>query len=117
MFRTRVWMGTLLAALALGFLLLDGFFAPWYPFLFCVLSLVGHLGCWELRRLIPEERRPPALPGHLGLQAMIAANWLRPLNEVAPESARWAEPWPAILGVLTALFLLAFLWEMAVFDR
>src|SRR5262245_38200440 len=115
MLRTRLWMGSVLAALTLGLLLFDDRFAPWYPFLFGFFSLVGHLGLWELRGLFPEERRPPALLSHLGLQAIVSANWLRPVHDALPALVPWHDPWHLVLGLLAAVLLVAFLREMAVF--
>ena len=111
MLKTRLWMGTLLAALTLGMLLLDGYFAPWYPFLFAFLSLAGQLACWELRGLFSGERRPSALLCHLGLQAIIVANWVWLFPNVYVIDA------PAlVLGLLALLLILAFLREIAIFQ-
>src|SRR5260370_27482985 len=116
MLRARIWMGSLLAALTLGSLLLDGYFEPWYPILLVFLSVVGHLGCWELRGLFPAERRPSAWVCHLGLQAIIVANWYWQLwlhfPQVVPP---YGVPF-VILGLFATLLILAFLRELAGFQ-
>jgi phosphatidate cytidylyltransferase len=115
MLRTRIWMGSLLAALTLGLLFLDTPFAPWYPFLYGFFALVGAAGCLELRSLFPAERRPPAWLCHLGVQAVVAANWVRPLHETWPTFIPFSDPWHFILGILVAVLIGGFLWEMAVY--
>src|SRR5438876_4696163 len=115
MLRTRVWMGSLLAALTLGLLFLDAEFAPWYPFLYFFFALVGLVGCHELRGLFPAERRPPALLCHLGVQTVVAANWIRPFHEAFPSVVPFSDPWHLILGVVVAVLIGAFLWEMATY--
>src|SRR5262249_28455427 len=61
MLRTRLWMGAVLIALAAGVLVLDGWCAPYFPFLFVVVLGLSLLGCFEVLRLLPPERRPPGL--------------------------------------------------------
>src|SRR5262245_54219115 len=76
MLRTRLIVGTVLAALAGGMLLIDERFAPWYPFLFATVTFLAAAGTVELWRLLPPTRRPyiwVVLPGVL---LVIVANWL-----------------------------------------
>src|SRR6266567_1114213 len=108
MLKTRIWMGSLLAALTLGSLFGDNYFAA-CPFLFGFLSVVGHLGCRKLRGLFSEERRPSAWLCHLGLQAIIAANWYWLLWFSRPQIFPAADLWRIIVGLLAAQLILAFL--------
>ena len=93
MLRTRIVTGSLLAGLTLGMVFLDDRWAPWYPFLFFFFAVVGALGCWELLGLIAEERRPSRLLCHLGLQVVVAVNWIRPWHELCPQCVPWSDPW------------------------
>jgi len=108
-------MGSLLAALTLGLLFLDTSFAPWYPFLYSFFALIGAVGCHELRTLLPAERRPPGWLCHLGLQAVVAANWVRPVHDTWPAAVPLSDPWLLILGILVAVLIGAFLVEMATY--
>ena len=58
MLRTRLIVGTILAALAAGMLFLDRRLAPWFPFLFAVVLGLAVLGTVELLQLLPANRRP-----------------------------------------------------------
>ncbi len=61
MLRTRLWMGTLLVALAAFLLAEDRWLAPWYPVFFvCYLAAVL-LAARELLLLLPQEVRPSAI--------------------------------------------------------
>lgn len=110
-------MGSLLAALTLGLLFLDTRFAPWYPFLYGFFALVGAAGCHELRTLLPPDRRPSAWLCHLGVQAIVAANWIRPIHDTWPEYVLLGDPWRTILGILVAVLIGAFLVEMATYQE
>src|SRR5262249_42762598 len=108
MLRTRVLVGSLLAVLILGVLLLDDRFAPWYPVLFATLGFLGLLGTIELLRLIPDGRRPPTGLCLAGVLAVLLVNWLRPF---AVES----DPWHLAMAIVAAVLIGAFLFEMARF--
>lgn len=97
MLRTRLIVGTILAALAGGMLLIDERFAPWYPFLFATVAFLAGAGTVELWKLLPPERRPRmwfVLPAVL---FVVVANWL------------------PFAHAFTATVLAAFLVEMATF--
>jgi phosphatidate cytidylyltransferase len=115
MLRTRIVVGSLLAGLTLGVLFLDDRLTPWYPFLYLFFAAVGALGCWELLRLIPPAWRPSPFLCHFGVQAIVLANWIRPIHESFPEYVPWSDPWLPIMCVLAALVIVAFLIEMAAF--
>jgi phosphatidate cytidylyltransferase len=113
MLRTRIWMGSILAALAVGVLVLDGWLPPWYPFLFAVVLGLSLVACVELLALLGPERRPPAWLCYASLAALVLANWC---PHVLP--AHWPldrDPWHWVLGTFAVVVLSAFLIEMATF--
>src|SRR3954454_7296983 len=76
MLHTRLIVGSILAALTAGMLLLDRHFAPWFPFLFAVVIGLSTVGTIELLRLLPPGR-PPRLAVCLpGVAAVVVLNWL-----------------------------------------
>ena len=117
MLRTRLLVGSLLAALMFGVLVADNFLTPWFPILYLLFVSVAILGGEELRRLLPENRRPPALLCHAGLQAILLANWINPLHDRFPSAFPWTDPWQVILAMLVLFSILAFLRELWVYDE
>jgi phosphatidate cytidylyltransferase len=108
-------VGSLLAVLVFGALAGDDYFSPWYPFLLLFTLALAVLGCKELLDLIPVPRQPHALLCHAALLAIIAANWVRPVNREWPQFLLHTNPWFLILGIVAAAFIAAFLIEMAVY--
>src|SRR5262245_8121343 len=117
MLQTRIWMGSLLAALTLGLLFLDTLFAPWYPFFYGLFALIGAAGCHELRMLVAPERRPSGWLCHIGVQAVVAGNWVKPFHETWPAYFSVSDPWHLILGILVAVLIGAFLVELATYHE
>jgi phosphatidate cytidylyltransferase len=115
MLRTRLLVGSTLAALMLGALFLDDRFAPSYPILFVTVALVGLLSCHELLSLIPYSRRPSWWLCHSGVLFVIAANWSRYLYVLDPAVVPWPDPWRLIVVGVAAVVVLAFLREMVFF--
>jgi phosphatidate cytidylyltransferase len=114
MLRTRLWMGAILVALAVGVLVVDQWLAPgYYPFLFVLLLGLAGTACFELLALLPEARRPPAWLCFAAVAALVVANWLPHLGLPAP--LRDSHPWSWIASVFAAVVLAAFLVEMAGF--
>jgi phosphatidate cytidylyltransferase len=110
MLRTRLLVGSVLIALTAGMLAFDQRLAPWFPFLFTVVSALGLLGGAELLRLLPATCRPyprVALPGIL---AVIASNW-------APAALGMGQPGSLVpaLHAFAGVVLGTFLMEMALF--
>jgi phosphatidate cytidylyltransferase len=112
---TRALVGSLLAALMIGVLVGDDYLAPWYPFLFGVVILIGLAGGHELSELIPAARRPNRYICVGGLVLIIVANWIRPLHDAAPRFIPWTDPWESIVGIIAAVVIGAFLVEMALY--
>lgn len=113
MLRTRLWMGAVLVALAVGVLVLDQRWTPAYPCLFILLLTLAELACWELLALLPEVRRPPRWLCGGAVAALITANWPAHLDLFGRVGS--GDPWPWVNGVFVAVILAAFLTEMAVF--
>jgi phosphatidate cytidylyltransferase len=109
MLKTRLWMGSLLIALTVGMLLVDERFAPWYPFLFVFVVGLALAVCRECIVLLGPDRGPQVLPAYLGVLGLGVANWLVHLPALAQN------PWSCLLGILTGLVLVAFIYEMARF--
>ncbi len=106
----RLWMGTVLAVLTAGVLLLDGYLEPWCPFLLVLVLVLGLTATFEFHQLLAPDPRPPLWLCLLGVAAVLLANWpahvgLRP----------GADAWRDVAGAFAALVLLAFLVEMATF--
>jgi phosphatidate cytidylyltransferase len=120
MLRTRLWMGAVLIALAVGVLVIDQRMAPWYPFLFLLLLVLSLAASWELVQLVraaewirsegKDSWCPPAQLCCTAVGVMIAANWPPHVLGLGKE-----EPWPWILGAYTGVVLVFFLVEMARF--
>jgi phosphatidate cytidylyltransferase len=122
MLRTRLWMGAVLIALAVGVLVLDQWMAPWYPFLLVLLLVLSLAASWELVQLLraagwtrgegKESSCPPARLCCAAVAVVILANW--PAHVLGPDTAERG-PWPWILGAFTGVVLVVFLVEMARF--
>src|SRR5947209_5781704 len=108
MLTTRLWVGTLLVAAAVGLLALDERLAPWYPGLFALYLGLGYVTCCELLHLLGPLGRPPAWLCYLGLTALAVVNWL----PHAPLLSAPGPPWPWLFGTFVAFVLAVFLVEM-----
>ncbi len=111
---TRLWMGAILVALAVGMLVVDQWLALWYPFLLVTVLALALLACFELLRLLGPQTRPQAWFCYLAVAGLVLANWSRPVIKTL-ESGWDSEPWQWILGVFATVLLSSFLLEMAVF--
>src|SRR4051794_5966074 len=114
MLRTRLWMGTLLALLALGVLFLDNRLAPWYPFLFLLVTALGLVAAHELRAMLEPRLRPSPWLCHGCVLLVVAANW-------PPHLWDWArslspDPWHWVAAALAAVVLATLLEAMARFE-
>jgi phosphatidate cytidylyltransferase len=117
MLRTRLIVGTILATLAAGMLLLDERYAPWFPFLFATVLLLSIFGTLELTGLLPAVRRPNRALCLGGVFLLISLNW-EPVLHLGVLNWRFAGPdeaWVLVPHGLAALVLLAFIVEMAQF--
>lgn len=113
MLRTRLWMGAILIGLAVGVLVVDERFAPWYPFLFALLVLLAGVACREILHLLPAARRPFGWLCYFAVGAVLVANWI--VHAPALPEGWSRDPWHWIVGVLAGATLAAFLVEMAHF--
>jgi phosphatidate cytidylyltransferase len=127
MLRTRLWMGALLIALAVGALVVDRWLAPWYPFLFVIILGLALLACRELLDLLraahpggvksetgeapPDALCPPGWLCYTAVAAVVLANW--PAHLLPAPAGR--EPWAWVAGAFAGVVLAAFLAEMATF--
>jgi phosphatidate cytidylyltransferase len=118
MLRTRLVVGTVLAGLAAGMLLLDERFDPWFPFLFATVTLLSILGTIELVRLLPSSRRPSLWLCLAGVLALVILNWGPVISgHVTGQSFVSATAWPWLVQGLAAVVLFTFLHEMATFQQ
>jgi phosphatidate cytidylyltransferase len=108
MLRTRLWMGAILIALAIGVLAVDQFLGPWYPFLFIFIMALALASCCELLQILRDAVRLPAWPCYAGVAAVLLANW--PAHVFGGPAA-----WMWIIGTFTAFVLSSFLVEMATY--
>jgi phosphatidate cytidylyltransferase len=105
-------MGSILAVLAVGVLVIDQWLPPWYPFLFALVLGLSLVACFEMLALLGPARRPSPWLCYLAVTALVAANWcahvpgLRHLDN---------NPWRWLAGTFAAAVLSAFLTEMATF--
>jgi phosphatidate cytidylyltransferase len=110
MLRTRLIVGTILTALTAGMVVLDHYFAPWFPFLFAVVMGLSVLGTLELRALLAAERRPRFGVSLIGVVVVVALNWLPTVRGHGGLPA-----WECIAQGFAGVVLAAFLVEMANF--
>jgi phosphatidate cytidylyltransferase len=113
-YRTRLWIGTLMAILAAGVLVLDQRVALWlgqpvYPCLFVFVAALVVLSVAELHALLSAHPRPPLWLA-LGACLAVAFAALPALLGGRVESA-----WRDVAAVFVAAVLAGFLWEMAAF--
>jgi phosphatidate cytidylyltransferase len=113
MLRTRLWMGSLLIALTVGVLLVDGKLDPWYPFLFFLILVLSLLGCRELLTLLGPVRRPWPVLCYAAVSLLVVVNWLPHLCPLAKSIS--ADPLRWVLGVYVGVILVGFLAAMASF--
>jgi phosphatidate cytidylyltransferase len=113
MIRTRILVGTALAAAAAGLLIGDRYLAPWFPFLLACLVLVGVVATRELVRLFPRVFRPHEWLAVAAVLAVVAANWYGVLRaDVAPALPAVASPWEPVLFAFIGVYAVAVLVEM-----
>lgn len=110
MLKTRLWMGAVLVALAIGMLVGDEHFPPYFPFLFVFQLGLTLVACHELVNLLGSQRVPQRTVCYLGVATLGLSNWL--LHYAAPSHAHF---WLILIGILAGFLLLTFLYEMATF--
>ncbi|HEY1380905.1 MAG TPA: phosphatidate cytidylyltransferase [Gemmataceae bacterium] len=117
MLRTRLIVGTVLAALTAGMLLLDERYAPWFPFLLATVLLLSLFGTVELVELLPPTKRPNRVLTLAGVILVVALNWapIVRMGQLKWHLAQPAQAWWFVAQGFAAVVLLAFLVEMAQF--
>jgi phosphatidate cytidylyltransferase len=108
MLRTRVLVGTILAAAAVCLLVVD---RPPYPLLLLILAGLGLAACFELLHLL-GPRAPAAWLCSAGVVGLIAANWLPHLPATGELEG---SPWAWVAWALGAFVFAVYVVEMARF--
>lgn len=111
MLGTRLWMGCVLVALAVGMLVFDQGLSPWHPFQFAFQTGLAIVSALELLHLFGKERRVHRHILLLAVASLTAINFLLP----AFVSPFWV--WPVLLGGYVAVQMATFLAEMARFQE
>jgi phosphatidate cytidylyltransferase len=131
-YRTRIWMGLVMALVAAGVLAIDGRLAaligvPLYPCLFGGVLLLVVFACVELRALLRGLGPPAAWLMIAAAVTVFLANWpAHLLADVKPDSVSNAglrlmlnglktDPFRHVAYALAAWVLLAFLYELATY--
>jgi phosphatidate cytidylyltransferase len=107
MLRTRLWVGTLLAAATACVLVGDAGLRPYFPFLFACVAGLGVLATRELLFLLHWGGRPRLAPATTAVLVILASNWW------AITGIPTASPWEPVLFAFTGATLVAFLFRMA----
>jgi phosphatidate cytidylyltransferase len=115
--RTRIIVGTLMAALAACMLFADLFLEPTYPFLLIVVLLLAAAACSELHRLLAAvPHRPPFWLCAGGVLAVLLANWpvhiLVHLAGAARVKELGVDPWQFVVFTFAAVAMVAFAVEI-----
>jgi phosphatidate cytidylyltransferase len=113
MLRTRLWMGAILVGLGVLILVEGNWLAPAYPFLFLASAAALLLGTREFLQLLDPAVRPNTATCTLAVVALVAANWLVPLQIAA--GAPSTDPWHLIGAVFVTVVIAIFLREVARF--
>lgn len=113
-YRNRMGMGLLMALIAAGVLLADGYLAAWfgvrfYPCLFVGMLLLAYLACRELHVLLSGLQAPPFILLLGGVCTIFLANW--------PAHLGWlrGDPFRHVCYAFVAWVMIGFLYEMAVY--
>jgi len=106
MLKTRLILGSLMAAAAGGVLYVDFFFAPYFPILLLLALVVGVLATRELVALIPTENRPREWLCLLGVIALVSMPFaFQFLGGLTPTAREFG-------SIFAAFLMLALLVEM-----
>ncbi len=113
MIRTRIVVGTVLAAAAAGLLVGDRYLAPWFPVLLGCLLLVGVVATRELVQLFPRIFRPHEVLAVGGALIIVAGNWYGAVqSRLFSALPATASPWEPVLFAFVGVFAVAVLVEM-----
>ena len=106
MILTRLIVGTLLFWATVGLLVVDRWFAPWFPCLFACLMFLGIVATRELVRLFPAAIRPSESLTMLGVCAILASNFAHLALPSADSGSRLNGCVFALMGAFIATFLI-----------
>jgi phosphatidate cytidylyltransferase len=117
--RTRILVGTIMAALAACMLIADLYLAPVYPFLLLVILLLALGACSELHRLLQFlPNRPPFWLCTGGVFVVLLANWPVHILDYYLGGSGQAklqfglDPWQFVTFAFAAVAMTAFVAEM-----
>jgi phosphatidate cytidylyltransferase len=117
--RTRILVGTIMAALAACMLIADLYLAPVYPFLLLVILLLALGACSELHRLLRAvPNRPPFWLCAGGVLVVLLANWPVHILDYHLGGSGQAklqfglDPWQFVTFAFAAVAMTAFVAEM-----
>jgi phosphatidate cytidylyltransferase len=113
-YRTRIWIGTLMATLTAAMLLADQWqgFGDYHPFLLLFFLVLAPLSCAELLVLLGPERRPVTWLCHAGVLLILLGNW--PAHLAGPWGlTAWPDAWQMLCHLFALVVLVAFCVEMA----
>ena len=112
MLKTRLILGSLMAAAAGGMLYIDSFFAPYFPILLLLAVTVGVLATRELVALIPSENRPREWLCLLGVVVVVSMPFMFRAHGGLTPPAREITPFVYASFVLTALLVEMFFYHL-----
>ena len=108
MILTRLIVGTVLFWATVGLLVVDQWYAPWFPCLFVCLMFLGIIATRELVRLFPAAHRPNEWLTVAGVCLILAANFAH----LAFRDADFGSRLNGCVFALMGAFLASFLIEM-----
>ena len=115
-YRTRIWIGTLLATLTAAMLFADQWqgFGDYHPFLLLFFVVLAPLACAELLALLGPERSPVTWVCHAGVLLILLGNWPAHLAPGWGLPA-WPDAWQTMCHLFALVVLAAFCVEMATY--
>jgi phosphatidate cytidylyltransferase len=115
-YRTRMWIGTLMATLTAAMLIADQWqgFGDYHPFLLLFFVVLAPWSCAELLALLGPQRRPVPWLCHAGVLLVLLGNWPAHLAGRWDVTA-WPDAWQTLCLLFALVVLAAFCVEMATY--